>query len=251
VSIPGGDVERRDGNAAPAPAIPVVEYSSPPPHNRAASRALLFGLLGFLPFVPAILAIRFGRRGAREAEANPVIGGRSAARAAVVLGVVSLVVWTLVSIAAVPAAIRARRASMRVACAANLRQLGVATMLYAVSNRGFLPPTLDELATSGILGPAAFTCPACAGDPTKPVASSGAYGNYNYVYLGAGRLAQTLRPPQSTPLVYELPTNHLDPGINVLFADGHVELVRGPAAQALLAQANAATQPASAPAVER
>ena len=87
-------------------------------------------------------------------------------------------------------------------------------------------------------------CPACAGDPTKPVASTGAFGNYNYVYLGNGRKLSQIRSAMSEPLLYELPTNHSDPGINVAYADGHVEMLSAQAAQILLAQLAATTQPA-------
>jgi prepilin-type processing-associated H-X9-DG protein len=53
----------------------------------------------------------------------------------------------------------------------------------------------------------------------------------------------------TVPLIYELPTNHTDPGINVAYADGHVEMLSGPAAQALMIQvAAAATQPLTQPA---
>jgi prepilin-type processing-associated H-X9-DG protein len=231
----------------PAPVLPVVEYSSPLPRNKNASRALLFGLLGILPFLPGILAIRYGRRGLRDVEADPRIGGQSAARAATILGIISLVVWTVLAILAVPATINARRQAMRVQCASQLRQMAMGAFMYANGNRGFLPPDMDTVTTSGI-PPALFTCPACAGDPTKPVASTGAFGNYNYVYLGNGRKITTMRSPQSVPLIYELPTNHTDPGINVAYADGHVEMLRGPAVQAFLIQvAASSTQPAATP----
>jgi prepilin-type processing-associated H-X9-DG protein len=237
------DVERRD---APAPVLPVVDYSTPPPQNRAASRALMFGLLGFIPFVPGILAIRAGRRGLRDAAADPKIGGQGPARVGVILGIVSITVWVAVCALAVPATMRARQQAIRVQCMSQLRQIGMATMMYASANSGFLPPTMDELVKSRLIPAMLFTCPACAGNATKPVASTGAYGNYNYIYLGAGRRLQTLRPASSTPLVYELPTNHTDPGINVLYADGHVELIKGPQVQALLAQVAAPPPPPTA-----
>ena len=233
-------------SVAPLPAVPVVEYSSPPPQNRSASRALLFGLLGFLPFLPGILAIRYGRRGLRDVQDDPKIGGHSAARAGMILGIVSVAVWTVLSILAVPATMRARQQAMRVQCASQLRQMAMGAFMYATANRGFLPPDMDTLTTTGV--PATlFVCPACAGDPTKPVASTGAFGNYNYVYVGNGRNLSHIRSAMSVPLLYELPTNHSDPGINVAYADGHVELLSAQAAQAFLAQVAATTQPATAP----
>lgn len=92
-----------------------------------------------------------------------------------------------------------------------------------------------------------FTCPACAGDPTKPVASTGAFGNYHYVYVGNGRQISQIRSAATVPLIYEPLTNHADGGINVLYMDGHVERLIGQPAQALLVQvAVPATQPAAA-----
>ena len=243
------DEGKRPVPTAPQPVLPVVEYSSPPPRNANASRAMLFAALSFLPFLPGILAIRYGRRGVREADADPHIGGRSAARAATIIGVVSVSVWTVLAILAVPATINARRKAMRVHCASQLRQLAIGAFMYANVNRGFFPPDLDTLATSAALPPVLLTCPACAGDPTKPVASTGAFGNYNYVYLGNGQRVNALRSPMTVPLIYELPTNHSDPGINVAYADGHVEMLSGQAAQTFMMQmAAAATQPATPPA---
>ena len=234
-------------SVTPVPAVPVVDYSAPPPLNRNASRALLFALLGFLPFLPGILAIRYGRRGLRDAQDDPKIGGHSAARTGIIIGVISVAVWTVLSILAVPATIRARQQAMRVQCGSQLRQMAMGAFMYATANLGFLPPDMDTLTTSGI--PATlFVCPACAGDPTKPVASTGAFGNYNYVYLGNGRKLSQIRSPSSEPLLYELPTNHSDPGINVAYADGHVEVLNAQAAQAFLIQvAAASTQPATVP----
>jgi prepilin-type processing-associated H-X9-DG protein len=238
------DDERSGAPVAPQPVMPVVDYSTPAPQNACARRAMLFAALGFVPFVPGILAIVTGRRGLRDAEADPKIGGRRMARTAIMLGVASVVVWTILSILAVPAAARARRQALRVQCASNLRQMGVAAMIYATANTGLLPPNIDALTTSGI--PARlFTCPACAGDPTKPVSSTGAFGSYHYVYLGNGQQLSTIRRPSTVPLVYEPLSNHTDPGINVLFMDGHVELLQGGAATAILQQGAAVTtQPA-------
>jgi prepilin-type processing-associated H-X9-DG protein len=56
------------------------------------------------------------------------------------------------------------------------------------------------------------------------------------------------------PLAYEPPTNHSDGGINVLYVDGHAEVLQGATVQAFLRQVPASSQPAttpSAPQVER
>jgi prepilin-type processing-associated H-X9-DG protein len=235
-------------------AVPVVDYSTPPQRNRNATRALLFALFGFLPYVPGILAIRYGRRALRDVDANPQLGGRGTARAAKLLGIISIVAWVAVTISLIPAYVNARRAALRVQCLSQLRQIGMASMMYASSNRGVLPTSLDELAKPGLIPATVFTCPACAGDPSKPPASSGAYGSYNYVYLGNGQRLSTIGNPSWVPLAYEPPTNHPDGGINVLYMDGHAAVLKGAAAQTFLRQIVPATPRAttsSAPQVER
>jgi len=211
---------------------------------------MLFSLLGFIPFVTGILAVRYARRGIREADADPRIGGQGVARTAQVLGIISIVAWVLLTAAAVPTTIKARRQAQRVQCMSQMRSIGQAVMIYANTNRGFLPPTLDELAKAKTIPAGLFTCPACDGDPTKPAASSGAYGTYSYVYLGAGRKLTSIRRPSQEPLLFEPMTNHTDPGINVLFFDGHVEFLGGNAGAAMAAKLSAtAVQPATTQAI--
>ena len=231
----------------PPPVLPVIDYPTQSAGNGDATRALLFGLLGFLPFVTGILAIRYGRRGLARHAAEPRAGGAGQSRAGMALGVISLVAWSILVLMLPSAIIRSRRAAMRVQCMSQLRQIGMASQLYAAQNRGFLPASLDDLVgPPGMVPPQLFICPAARGDASKPPASSGKYGNYSYVYLGAGRRIQTIRNPAMTPLAYEPPTNHTDGWMNVLYMDGHAEMVQGPQAQAILALTPASVQSSSA-----
>jgi prepilin-type processing-associated H-X9-DG protein len=233
----------------PRPAVPVVEYApAAPARNRNATIALVWACLAFIPYVAGFLAIRYARRGLADAAAEPWLGGENKARVARLVGVASIVVWVMLTAALVPAAFRAREQSRRVQCLSQLRQVGLGVMMYAAANRGFTPPTFDELIAGGHVPAAMLTCPAAAGDASKPPASSGAYGNYHYVYLGGGRKMASIRRPSVVPLAYELPTNHADARVNVLFFDGHAEVLPAAGLAAVLAAAVPVPPPATQPA---
>jgi prepilin-type processing-associated H-X9-DG protein len=229
------------------PAVPVMEYSSLPGRNRAAGMALLAALVGFVvPVLGGAYAIVLARRAEREAAANSLVSGRGKARAAMVLGIVSVALWLAVLVSLPSAYMRARRAARFVQCAASLRQIGQATMIYAAANRGTVPRSFDDLVTGKLIAPAVLICPEAARNPAAPAASSGAYGNYSYVYLGSGRRLSSVRSPANTPLAFEPSSNHTTGAINVLYFDGHVEILSGPAAAAVLAL-TPSTRPSAAP----
>ncbi len=61
----------------------------------------------------------------------------------VVIGIIALLISILL-----PSLNKAREASRRVACASNLRQIGLATLMYADSHKGALPPAVDTAVSS-------------------------------------------------------------------------------------------------------
>src|SRR4051812_41292130 len=65
----------------------------------------------------------------------------------VVIGIIALLISVLL-----PALSKARQSASRIACAAQLRQLGIAAINYANNNRGALPPM------NGDNGQATFSC---------------------------------------------------------------------------------------------
>jgi len=225
--------------------LPVMSYATMAPSNQPARLSFIFGLLFFVPLaVPGIVAIVFGRRGVRVAKKEGG-GGIRLARAGIILGVVNLLL-TLAMVVSMPMALaRARRQTLAVHCMANLRQIGMGTMLYANANKGFMPPTIDHIAATvpGMGLKRAFTCPACGTNPAKAPVTVSATVSSNYYYgPPAARLSQ-IRPASTTVIAYEPPSNHDNRSMALLFADGHVELITGPAMLKIAAELAAGQNP--------
>ena len=128
-----------------------------------------------------------------------------------------------------PSLNRAREQANRVKSAANLRQIGMAVHIYANENKGKFPDDLS--ATIGELTPTVFANPRKS-DPA-PVGLEEAeqkawiLQNSDYEYVGKGL---TYTAGADVVVAYEKPDG-LSDGINVLFADAHVEWM--PMAQAM------------------
>src|SRR5207248_916748 len=113
-------------------------------------------------------------------------------------------------------------------CPANMRMLGQGLLLYANDHKGKYPQTLGEVAEEDMPWNA-FICPNThkqppAEDVQKDPKKLTAWANQNldYIYLGA---TMNGNMPAERILVYENPANHPGGGVNVLFNDGHVELL--------------------------
>jgi len=126
-----------------------------------------------------------------------------------------------------PSLHRARETANRVKCASNMRQIGQAMLLHANENRGQYPQTLGELLMQE-LSPQVFICPSSrtqlppeidAADLRAQMAWVNA--NADYVYLGGGKRANAAGAQDI--LLYEKPGNHKHDGMNIVYADGHVE----------------------------
>jgi hypothetical protein len=126
-----------------------------------------------VPFLSGIAALVLGRLGL--ARADEMFGrGRRVAQAAIVLGMINLVLSFMVAAASFPAMGRARQRAREVQCASNLRQLSMAMFMYASGNKGSVPPDLDALLP--FLGPtgaaAICTCPDAAAHRAPPGSGS-------------------------------------------------------------------------------
>jgi prepilin-type processing-associated H-X9-DG protein len=113
----------------------------------------------------------------------------------------------------------------------HLRQIGMGTIMYSNENKGMLPPDLGAT-LQYVQTPSLYLSPE-RGQKLAPPANAKPEDlakwvneNADYVYLGKefGKLTKITNPAQ-TILAYEkfeLPKNGL---MNVLYADGHVELL--------------------------
>lgn len=128
-----------------------------------------------------------------------------------------------------PSLNRARETANRVKSASNMRQILLGSIMFANDNRGKFPDTLGQVVEGKyLLSPEVFINPRSTSDIPAGVANNPKLladwvnEQSDYVYLGKGLNATT---KADTILIYENPVD-LDDGINVGFADGHVEFVR-------------------------
>jgi prepilin-type processing-associated H-X9-DG protein len=143
--------------------------------------------------------------------------------------------------AAMPAAAQAREAATRVQGAANLRQIGVGAMTYAHEHEGKLPSSLRELYLAGYGLPMhAFISPRMGTELPEMMAQSmeaqadWVEAHSDFVWNGRGRKLDELQP--QTAIAWEK-TGRVSDGLNILFADGHVEFVPFPRAATLIEEA--------------
>ena len=205
------------------------QYGQPQQSNGMAIASLVLGLVGFCVPGLGIVAIILGAVGMNKAR-DARVGGKGLAIAGLVLGIVAtiFILPLLISIL-LPSLNRAREAGNRVKCASNLRQLGLAAMMYANENKGAYPPDLPTLyKADGQLDPHVLICPATTHTAATGTPSFQLGKDLSYVYVGNGL---TITAPMNAVVAYEQPADHT-PGQkgprsagNVLFADGHVEFV--------------------------
>jgi prepilin-type processing-associated H-X9-DG protein len=130
-----------------------------------------------------------------------------------------------------PALNRAREQANRVKSASNLRQIGQAAMMYANENKNKYPPDLatmykrQDLTPSVFINPRTETTPPPPGTPEEMAAWVQEHSDY--VWIGGDKTAAS--PPEQV-LAYEKLEENPE-GVNVLFADGHVEFMPIPVAR--------------------
>ena len=127
-----------------------------------------------------------------------------------------------------PALSKARGKARQVACMSNLKQLDLALIMYANDNQDVFPAEdgaagLREVAEY-LPAPAVCVCPESDQSP-PPDLESVSEDSLSYVYFGGFRMS-SIGSPATLPLLFDKPGNHGN-GVNVAFADGHVEWLQG------------------------
>ena len=223
------------------------QYTPPTYRSNRLSRAALWSLIcGILFFIPltALLAIVLGIVGIVKTSR---LRGRGLAISGLILGCLGLAFAALV----IPVALqRSFEMAHRVKCGSNLRQIGMAIVMYANENRGAMPPRLEEVLLTQDITPEVMICPSSSDTPipmgytqqTSLNLQPG--GHLSYVYLpsrGFNAAAYRIGADRLV-LVYE-PLGHHKVGFNALFADGHVEFIYGPNAVKVEAELKAGQNP--------
>jgi prepilin-type processing-associated H-X9-DG protein len=140
-----------------------------------------------------------------------------------------------------PALNRAREQANRVKSASNLRQIGLASLMYANTQKdGALPPDMATMLKQEDLSVYIFTNPR-RNDGVPPDIARGTQDqqaawvdqNADYVYFGRGK-KNTMGSDEV--LAAEKPETLTD-GVNILFGDGHVEFIEMSRAVEMIAKA--------------
>ena len=135
----------------------------------------------------------------------------------------------------VPSLNRAREQANRVKSGSNLRSIGVAAMMYANLNQGRFPNDEKTLVKTHDIPAEIFVSPRTRTE--KPTiadvdkVADWVNDHSDYAWAGAGLDTTTSTP--DTVLAYEKPEG-LKEGIEVLFADGHVDWVAKPRSDAMV-----------------
>jgi prepilin-type processing-associated H-X9-DG protein len=160
-----------------------------------------------------------------------------------------------------PAMAKARESATQVQCMSNQRQLAVALLMYSNDHQGKYPDSYEEFIEYAVkdmqIAQEIFVCPTQRDHMPQTFKAMSpkefaewAKDNSSYVYLGAGK---TTNSGAEDILLYEKSGHHDRGGINIAYADGHVEFADSVRAQQELQRvgANDPMQPPPPPPAPR
>lgn len=130
----------------------------------------------------------------------------------------------------------------RAKCANNIRQIGLACIMYANESGHAFPDSLATAMLREQLSPEVFLCPstnatkAPGATPEQQVVSLTQPGHCSFTYVGNGL---TDKSHAATVVAFEDPANHDMEGANVLYADAHVAFEPMPVVVQLVPQLEA------------
>jgi competence protein ComGC len=185
-----------------------------PPRTGLATAALICGILGVLCALVGIVGLVLGIVATVRASQEPQrYGGKGMAIAGICTGAAGmfLTLPLMVSIL-LPSLARAREVAKRAVCAANMRGIGQAVMIYANDNRGAFPADFQALISDGTCTPKQFICPS----------SGHVVPACDYFYVAG----LTDKDPANWIVAFEDPADHHGEGANVLRLDGTVAFLK-------------------------
>lgn len=199
------------------PTAQVNGLSAPPPQPEnlgMATVSMILGIVSFIgvPFCGLVALITGIISTSKINRSNGLLLGKGMATTGIVFGCWSIIrIPILVIIAAMllPALARARDKSAQIACISNLRQITLASIMYADSNDNYLPVSMENI--QPYLENEILKCP-CFDNPKVDEA-------YALLPLEE-RCLKKIKTPWETPIA--ICTKHERVDI-VAYADGHVE----------------------------
>jgi len=230
--------------SAPAPAGPPPTAGSPtapgsgsgaavPQTSGLAVTSLVLGIVGLtlcfvgiLTAIPAIICGHMARAKIRASDG--ALTGSGLALAGLITGYLSLTSMLILPGMLLPALSQAREKARQVNCVSNLKQIGLAVMMFAGDNNDQYPDDLAQLIDKGYLSN--YRVYACPSTPTTPATSLEQFrsGDHtDYVYYGKGLSQADINNPTNTIVACDQDGNHRQNVVNILFADGHVKPYTG------------------------
>jgi len=169
-------------------------------------------------------------------EARPTALAGKSARVIVIWAIVGTLVFAFIGSILLPALNSRQSPPYRLLSASNLKQIGLAMIMYAKEHNHQFPDSMTTILANEDLTPDVFVNPGgsdnrAVGPTTQAMLADFAKpGRCSYLYFGAGLFSMG---DPTTVVACEAPGSQAwaGMGMNVLFLDGHVEFVTQPAAR--------------------